>query len=57
VVAAHGVELGAQLACANLILDEGVAGLVWAAMVDRGAEPVGTQALDAVLAAAAAAAK
>ena len=32
VVAAHGVELGggAQLAAANLVVDEGVAGLVWA---------------------------
>jgi hypothetical protein len=32
VVAAHGVELGASLAAANLVVDEGVAGLVWAAM-------------------------
>ena len=32
VVAAHGVELGgaAQLTAANLVVDEGVAGLVWA---------------------------
>ena len=45
VVAAHGAELGVQ--SANLVVDEGVAGLVWAAMTEKGAKPVGTRALDA----------
>lgn len=34
------------LACANLIVDEGVAGLLWAAMTSLGAQPVGTDALE-----------
>ena len=50
VVAAHGVELGDKVgATANLVVDEGVAGLVWAAMTGKGAEPVGWEALDAVV--------
>ena len=31
---------------ANLVVDEGVAGLLWAAMTNLGAEPVGTTALE-----------
>jgi hypothetical protein len=34
------------LACANLIVDEGVAGLLWAAMTSLGAKPAGTDALE-----------
>ena len=34
------------LACANLIVDEGVAGLLWAAMTSLGAREVGTRALE-----------
>jgi glycine cleavage system aminomethyltransferase T len=45
VVAAHGAELGVP--SANFVVDEGVAGLVWAAMTGKGAKPVGTRALDA----------
>lgn len=51
VVAAHGVELGGGLVAANLVVDEGIAGQVWVAMTAKGAEPVGTQALDTVVAA------
>ena len=55
VVATHG---GAEMfvsfdertktrkACANLIVDEGVAGLLWAAMTSLGAKPAGTDALE-----------
>ena len=54
VVASHG---GAEmfddfdkrtttLACCNLVTDEGVAGLLWAAMTSLGAKPAGTDALE-----------
>jgi len=33
----------------NFVVDEGVAGQVWAAIIKAGAIPVGSEALDAVL--------
>ena len=54
VVAAFGGDLlaadGTFLAAVNLVADEGIAGLLWNALKGQGAEPVGSQALDAVLA-------
>lgn len=54
VVAAYGGDLlaedGTFLAAANLVADESVAGLLWNALKMAGAEPVGSEALDIVLA-------
>ena len=48
VITGHGTELGTS--CANLVIDEGVVGQVWATMVGAGAQPAGTQAVEAMTA-------